>query len=88
MGQHSRAQGINELLAPLSVLASLCQHAYLAQHASGHAPSLRSSASLSHGLAVQVTKKDAPEEVVADWGSKLAKLSALKEDSIVVLLDA
>lgn len=36
----------------------------------------------------QVAKRDEPEEVVADWGAKLSKLSALKSDSIVVLLDA
>ncbi len=33
-------------------------------------------------------KKDAPEEVVDGFGAKFAKLSALKSDSIVILLDA
>lgn len=41
---------------------------------------------LSHPA--QIVKKDAPEEVVAGFGSKVAKLSALKPDSIVILLDA
>jgi hypothetical protein len=37
---------------------------------------------------VQVVRRGEPEEEVPDWGSKLAKLSALKPDSILILLDA
>ena len=37
---------------------------------------------------VQVVRRGEPEEEVPDWGSKLAKLSALKPDSIVILLDS
>jgi hypothetical protein len=54
-------------------------------------PNVRHRTLLFSGIksaVVQVVRRGEPEEEVPDWGGKLAKLSALKPDSVLILLDS